>query len=46
MFELDVSFQESADAAIQTILAENDHLDVVIHNAGHMFLGPAEAFMP
>jgi NAD(P)-dependent dehydrogenase (short-subunit alcohol dehydrogenase family) len=44
--ELDVASQESVDAAIQQILKENGHLDVVIHNAGHMVYGPAEAFTP
>src|SRR6201984_276706 len=44
--ELDVSSQESCDAAIQEIITENGHLDVVIHNAGHMVFGPAEAFTP
>jgi NAD(P)-dependent dehydrogenase (short-subunit alcohol dehydrogenase family) len=42
--ELDVSAQDSVDTAINTILAEHDHIDVVIHNAGHMVMGPAEAF--
>src|SRR5207249_227503 len=44
--ELDVSSQESCDAAIQGIIAKNGRLDVVIHNAGHMVFGPAEAFTP
>src|SRR5258708_27444787 len=44
--ELDVGSQASADAAIQKIIAENKRLDVVIHNAGHMVFGPAEAFTP
>jgi NAD(P)-dependent dehydrogenase (short-subunit alcohol dehydrogenase family) len=44
--ELDVSSQKSCDAAIQEIISKNGHLDVVIHNAGHMVFGPAEAFTP
>lgn len=44
--ELDVSSEESVETAIRTIIAENERLDVVIHNAGHMVFGPAEAFIP
>jgi len=44
--ELDVASQVSADAAVKTIVADNGRLDVVIHNAGHMSFGPAEAFTP
>jgi NAD(P)-dependent dehydrogenase (short-subunit alcohol dehydrogenase family) len=44
--ELDVGSQESADAAINHIIADNGRLDVVIHNAGHMVFGPTEAFTP
>lgn len=44
--ELDVASQNSADAAIGKIVADNGRLDVVIHNAGHMSYGPAEAFTP
>jgi NAD(P)-dependent dehydrogenase (short-subunit alcohol dehydrogenase family) len=44
--ELDVSSQESCDAAIQEIISKNERLDVVVHNAGHMVFGPAEAFTP
>ncbi|MFJ2608082.1 SDR family NAD(P)-dependent oxidoreductase [Streptomyces sp. NPDC091279] len=42
--ELDVTSQDSADAAIDRILTERGRLDVVVHNAGHMVLGAAEAF--
>src|ERR1700682_1070674 len=44
--ELDVTSQASDDDAIQKIVGENKRLDVVIHNAGHMVFGPAEAFTP
>src|ERR1700761_3177423 len=44
--EMDVASQPSVDAAIAQIVAEHQRLDVVIHNAGHMSYGPAEAFTP
>ena len=44
--ELDVGAQQSVDAAIARMVAEQGRLDVVIHNAGHMVFGPAEAFTP
>src|ERR1700741_1894872 len=44
--ELDVLSQESCDTAMQEIIVENGRVDVVIHNAGHMVFGPAEAFTP
>ncbi len=42
--ELDVASQDSADAAVAKIVAERGRLDVVVHNAGHMVFGAAEAF--
>ena len=44
--ELDVLNQESVNTAIQKIIADNGRIDVLIHNAGHMVFGPAEAFLP
>ncbi len=44
--ELDVQSQESADAAVARIIADDGRIDVVMHNAGHMAFGPAEAFTP
>ncbi|WP_329373214.1 SDR family NAD(P)-dependent oxidoreductase [Streptomyces sp. NBC_00669] len=44
VIELDVSSQESADAAVRTVLADGGGLDVVVHNAGHLLVGYVEAF--
>lgn len=44
--EMDVASQASVDAAIAQIIDTHQRLDVVIHNAGHMAYGPAEAFTP
>lgn len=44
--ELDVLSQHSADAAVATILAEQGRLDVVMHNVGHLVIGPTEAYTP
>lgn len=44
--ELDVASDASVDQGIATVLKEAGKIDVIIHNAGHMSFGPAEAFTP
>lgn len=44
--ELDVQSDKSVEAGIGKIIADNGRLDVIVHNAGHMVFGPAEAFTP
>ncbi len=44
--ELDVASAASVEAGIAKVVAREGHIDVVIHNAGHMSFGPAEAFTP
>jgi NAD(P)-dependent dehydrogenase (short-subunit alcohol dehydrogenase family) len=44
--ELDVQSEPSINAAVKKIIADSGKIDVLIHNAGHMVFGPAEAFKP
>jgi NAD(P)-dependent dehydrogenase (short-subunit alcohol dehydrogenase family) len=44
--ELDVASDASVEAGIARVIADNGRLDVIVHNAGHMSFGPAEAFTP
>jgi NAD(P)-dependent dehydrogenase (short-subunit alcohol dehydrogenase family) len=44
--ELDVLSEKSVDAAVAKIVDDTGRIDVLIHNAGHMVFGPAEAFTP
>ncbi|MDE1173164.1 MAG: SDR family oxidoreductase [Parvibaculaceae bacterium] len=44
--ELDVANDASVEAGIAKVIAECGRVDVIIHNAGHMSFGPAEAFTP
>jgi NAD(P)-dependent dehydrogenase (short-subunit alcohol dehydrogenase family) len=44
--ELDVGTQASVDDAIAKIISAHHRLDVVVHSAGQMVFGPAEAFTP
>jgi len=44
--ELDVQSEASAQAGVAAVIADTGRLDVVVHNAGHMVFGPAEAFTP
>jgi NAD(P)-dependent dehydrogenase (short-subunit alcohol dehydrogenase family) len=46
VIELDVTSTESVDAAAALVLAEAGAPDVVINNAGQMFVGFTEAFSP
>jgi NAD(P)-dependent dehydrogenase (short-subunit alcohol dehydrogenase family) len=44
--ELDVQSEPSIAAAEKKIMADCGKIDVLVHNAGHMMFGPAEAFTP
>ena len=44
--ELDVGSDDSVRDTVEKIIAEHGRIDVLMHNAGHMMFGPAEAFTP
>ncbi|PVE20711.1 oxidoreductase [Microvirga sp. KLBC 81] len=44
--ELDVQSQVSVDRAVEQVITDHGRIDVLMHNAGHMVFGPAEAFTP
>ncbi len=44
MVELDVTSEDSCERAVATVIEQVQHLDVVMHNAGHLYLGYVEAF--
>ncbi|MBT0770249.1 SDR family NAD(P)-dependent oxidoreductase [Kineosporia sp. J2-2] len=44
VIELDVSSQDSADTAVRTVVERAGRLDVVVQNAGHLYVGYVEAF--
>jgi len=44
--ELDVVSDESVETGIAEVIRAERRIDVIIHNAGHMSFGPAEAFTP
>jgi len=44
--DLDIASEASAEQGLAAILADAGRLDAVVHNAGHMSFGPAEAFTP
>ena len=44
VIDLDVTHQQSIDNAIQTIISEDGKIDILINNAGMMYVGITEAY--
>jgi len=44
VIELDVTSQTSADSAVKTVVDQAGRIDVVVQNAGHLYVGYVEAF--
>ncbi|WP_271767903.1 SDR family NAD(P)-dependent oxidoreductase [Aquimarina algiphila] len=44
--DLDIVKEESCKEAVEKIITKNGKLDILIHNAAHLYVGFAEAFTP
>ncbi|MBY3211734.1 MULTISPECIES: SDR family oxidoreductase [Rhizobium] len=44
--ELDVNSDASIEQAVQTVTANEGRIDVLVHNAAHLYFGITEAFTP
>lgn len=44
--QLNVVDDECIQKAVDTIIKAQGRIDIIVHNAGHMVFGPAEAFTP
>lgn len=41
---LDITDEQAVKSAVQKVISEQGHIDVLDHNAGHGSMGPVEAF--
>ena len=46
VLDLDIHHEDSCQLAVNTIIEKEGSIDVVIHNAAHLFIGYSEAFTP
>jgi NAD(P)-dependent dehydrogenase (short-subunit alcohol dehydrogenase family) len=46
IMDLDIHLDESCKKAVQKVIEKEGKIDVVIHNAAHLFIGYSEAFTP
>ncbi len=46
VFHLDIHYEESCVNAINQIIEKDKKIDILVHNAAHLFIGFAEQFIP
>lgn len=44
--DMDIHVEESCQRAVDKVIADQGRIDVVIHNAAHLFIGYSEGFTP
>lgn len=44
--DLDIHLEESCQKAVEKVVEKDGTIDVIIHNAAHLFIGYSEAFKP